>query len=72
MTLTSTLDGLDRKRNEWTEDGECDKAPKAVEIKDGAYAEWNNRIKNNVIRGRGRLPVITGPGLIRCKFALAK
>ncbi len=32
------LDGLTGKAK-WTEDGECDKEPKAFEIKDGAYVE---------------------------------
>ena len=36
--LNIELDGLTGKAK-WTEDGECDKEPKAFEIKDGAYAE---------------------------------
>ena len=36
--LNIELDGLTGK-TKWTEDGECDKEPKAFEIKDGAYAE---------------------------------
>ena len=36
--LNIELDGLTGK-SKWTEDGECDKEPKAFEIKDGAYAE---------------------------------
>ena len=35
--LNITLDGLTGEAK-WTEDGECDKAPKAYVIKDGAYA----------------------------------
>ena len=34
--LNIELDGLTGTAK-WTEDGECDKAPKAVVIKDGAY-----------------------------------
>lgn len=34
------LDGLTGKAK-WTEDGECDKEPKAFEIKDGVYVELN-------------------------------
>ena len=37
-TKTSELDGLTGKAK-WTEDGECDKEPKAFEIQDGAYVE---------------------------------
>ena len=36
--LNIELDGLTGKAK-WTEDGECDKEPKAFEIKDGAYVE---------------------------------
>ena len=36
--LNIELDGLTGK-TKWTEDGECDKEPKAFEIKDGAYVE---------------------------------
>ena len=36
--LTIELDGLTGTAK-WTEDGECDKAPKAYVIKDGVYAE---------------------------------
>ena len=36
--LNIELDGLTGKAK-WTEDGECDKEPKAFEIKDGAYLE---------------------------------
>ena len=35
--LNITLDGLTGEAK-WTEDGECDKAPKAYVIKDGVYA----------------------------------
>ena len=35
--LSVELDGLTGKAK-WTEDGECDKAPKAYVIKDGVYA----------------------------------
>ena len=34
------LDGITGKAK-WTEDGECDKEPKAFEIKDGKYVEMN-------------------------------
>ncbi len=33
-----TLEGVTGDEITWTEDGEPNKAPKAVEIKDGAYA----------------------------------
>ena len=36
--LSVELDGLTGKAK-WTEDGECDKEPKAFEIQDGAYVE---------------------------------
>ncbi len=36
--LNIELDGITGKAK-WTEDGECDKEPKAFEIKDGAYVE---------------------------------
>lgn len=36
--LNIELDGLTGKAK-WSEDGECDKEPKAFEIKDGAYVE---------------------------------
>lgn len=36
--LNIELDGITGKAT-WTEDGECDKEPKAFEIKDGAYVE---------------------------------
>ena len=36
--LNITLDGLTGEAK-WTEDGECDKEPKAFEIQDGAYVE---------------------------------
>ena len=36
--LSVELDGLTGEAK-WTEDGECDKEPKAFEIKDGAYVE---------------------------------
>ena len=36
--LNIELDGLTGKAK-WTEDGECDKEPKAFEIQDGAYVE---------------------------------
>ena len=36
--LEIELDGLTGKAT-WTEDGECDKEPKAFEIQDGAYVE---------------------------------
>ena len=35
--LNITLDGLTGEAK-WTEDGECDKSPKAYVIKDGVYA----------------------------------
>lgn len=38
--LNIELDGLTGK-TVWSEDGECDKEPKAFEIKDGAYVELN-------------------------------
>ena len=38
--LNIELDGLTGKAK-WSEDGECDKEPKAFEIKDGAYVEMN-------------------------------
>ena len=38
--LSVELDGLTGEAK-WTEDGECDKEPKAFEIKDGAYVEMN-------------------------------
>ena len=38
--LNIELDGLTGKAK-WTEDGECDKEPKAFEIKDGAYVEMD-------------------------------
>ena len=38
--LSVELDGLTGKAK-WTEDGECDKEPKAFEIQDGAYVEMD-------------------------------
>ena len=37
INLLQNLDGLTGEAK-WTEDGECDKAPKAYVIKDGVYA----------------------------------
>ncbi len=39
--LNITLDGLTGEAK-WTEDGECDKAPKAYVIKDGVTLLWSN------------------------------
>ena len=36
--LNITVNGLTGEAK-WTEDGECDKEPKAFEIQDGAYVE---------------------------------
>ena len=56
--LEVELDGLTGKAT-WTEDGECDKEPKAFVIENGEYKKWNNQWINIhwKFKGRGMVPV---------------